>query len=480
MIDLRADSIIYQSQEYLVTLVTKLIDSKKLGKALEKEWDKADQVLAYLEGWEERNKLDNPADSNFILECLISLCDLNQFPAPLNILPGTTPAIIVGGRGEPGIPGAKGDKGDTGLAKDFQVVVNATSPVDTFDITDAKGARWDYVVVESDGAQRVSSITGHWLPDGTNAALNDNGAPDLGSSTDGIEFDIQIVGVTVQLVAVVTSGSWTVIGTRYFIPNNGNGSGPISNVLPNGAVYIGNNSNIAQARTISGAFSITNTGVATLNSGVIFDNHVSNTASIGLSKLATLPADAIVVTSSLGVLTTLPSPSIVELGYVAGVSSSIQLQLTSKLTDPTTTIGDIIYRNGSNVPARLPIGLAGQVLTVSGGVPVWSTPGAGFIQTLLNLGAWNMDSTSEVSIPHGLTRSKIRSVEVIIITDADAAAPADQSAIRPLFQHNGLGGDYRIEATNIVVRRLSGGVFDDTNYDNPSMNRGYILITSVP
>jgi hypothetical protein len=43
----------------------------------------------------------------------------------------------------------------------------------------------------------------------------------------------------------------------------------------------------------------------------------------------------------------------------------------------TTTTGDIIYASGANTPARLGIGSSGNVLTVSGGVPVWSAPAGG-------------------------------------------------------------------------------------------------------
>lgn len=43
----------------------------------------------------------------------------------------------------------------------------------------------------------------------------------------------------------------------------------------------------------------------------------------------------------------------------------------------TTTTGDIIYASGDNTPARLGIGSSGNILTVSGGVPVWSAPAGG-------------------------------------------------------------------------------------------------------
>ncbi len=43
----------------------------------------------------------------------------------------------------------------------------------------------------------------------------------------------------------------------------------------------------------------------------------------------------------------------------------------------TTTTGDIIYASSANTPARLGIGSANQVLTVSGGIPSWATPSGG-------------------------------------------------------------------------------------------------------
>ena len=63
-------------------------------------------------------------------------------------------------------------------------------------------------------------------------------------------------------------------------------------------------------------------------------------------------------------------------GAITGTLSSqtdLQNALNLKLTDPTTTAGDIIYRNGAGIQ-RLPIGTSGQVLEVVAGEPVWTTP----------------------------------------------------------------------------------------------------------
>jgi hypothetical protein len=43
------------------------------------------------------------------------------------------------------------------------------------------------------------------------------------------------------------------------------------------------------------------------------------------------------------------------------------------MTNPMTTTGDTIYSSSGSTPARLGIGTTGQILTVAGGVPSWST-----------------------------------------------------------------------------------------------------------
>jgi hypothetical protein len=54
----------------------------------------------------------------------------------------------------------------------------------------------------------------------------------------------------------------------------------------------------------------------------------------------------------------------------------------SGMTNPMTTTGDTIYSSSGSTPARRAIGTTGQVLTVSGGVPVWATPSAGAYTSL--------------------------------------------------------------------------------------------------
>jgi len=59
-------------------------------------------------------------------------------------------------------------------------------------------------------------------------------------------------------------------------------------------------------------------------------------------------------------------------GITASRAYTMPDQAGTLMIDPMTTIGDMIYRNGSNVTSRLPIGSTNQVLKVSGGVPTWA------------------------------------------------------------------------------------------------------------
>jgi hypothetical protein len=52
------------------------------------------------------------------------------------------------------------------------------------------------------------------------------------------------------------------------------------------------------------------------------------------------------------------------------------------------TTGDIVYASASNTLSKRTIGSTGQVLTVSGGVPTWSTPSTGADEIMVIMGAY--------------------------------------------------------------------------------------------
>lgn len=64
-----------------------------------------------------------------------------------------------------------------------------------------------------------------------------------------------------------------------------------------------------------------------------------------------------------------------------------------------TTTGDTIYASAASTPARRAIGTTGQVLTVSGGLPVWATPASSNINWVaVNAGGTSLSgSTTTIS-----------------------------------------------------------------------------------
>lgn len=481
MIDPRANSIVYQSQGYLVNLVDGLIKNKRLGKAFDKEWDKASTIIDGLEAYSEKDKLADPSSINFVLDCLIKLANLNQYPAAPTFNMANPPSLIVQ-KGDKGDPGNTGPQGPAGYATDIQTVVTTTSAIDIFSSSLSSAARWDYTVIRQTGEQRSGSLIGTWKADGSAFDINDICTEDIVGSTLEIEFVLQYTAGNIQLTAVVSGGVWSVVLTRYFIPNNGNGTGPISNALPNGQIYIGNALNQAQAQLMSGVINITNSGITAFNPGVIYDAAVNDGAGIQLSKLAILSPDRVVVTDFSGIITT-GNPSGQEVEYLTGVSDYLQVQLDSKLTDPTTTVGDIIIRNGSNLISRLGVGTNGQVLTVAGGLPSWqNATNGGVLFTVVEIGAWNMDTTPTVNIPHGLVTSKIRGViSVAIIRDdlsfaytSPGGISTTSDGLQEIASYIFLGGNY------IRLDRKTGSGYDGGNFVSTGINRGWITIAYVP
>lgn len=86
-----------------------------------------------------------------------------------------------------------------------------------------------------------------------------------------------------------------------------------------------------------------------------------------------------------------------EFQYINSLTSNAQTQIDSKMTNPMTTGGDLIYGGASGVPTRLANGTAGYVLTSSGGTsaPTWSAAGTGLavVQTLTTTGNINSATT---------------------------------------------------------------------------------------
>jgi hypothetical protein len=78
--------------------------------------------------------------------------------------------------------------------------------------------------------------------------------------------------------------------------------------------------------------------------------------------------------------TTPDDTALVKDGAAAIRTLGSSVDTTTKALNPSTTLGDIEYRSSTaNTNTRLGIGTSGQVLSVSGGVPAWSTISSGAV-----------------------------------------------------------------------------------------------------
>jgi len=99
-----------------------------------------------------------------------------------------------------------------------------------------------------------------------------------------------------------------------------------------------------------------------------------------------------------------------------------------KALNPSTTLGDIEYRSATaNTNTRLGIGTTGQVLSVSGGVPAWTTPAtSGANWSLLNTGGTALTGAATVTVSGISGKDKIQ----IVIIDASSNTTDDFISIR--------------------------------------------------
>ena len=95
---------------------------------------------------------------------------------------------------------------------------------------------------------------------------------------------------------------------------------------------------------------------------------------------------------------------------------------------------------------------------------------------VLEIGDWNMDSLNFRNVNHGLTMTKIRSISGILRDDGGNDFYSIGSHYSLLSQPLA-AAITSVQATWIVVTRLTGGAFDSTSFDRTSYNRGWLTVT---
>ena len=91
----------------------------------------------------------------------------------------------------------------------------------------------------------------------------------------------------------------------------------------------------------------------------------------------------------------------------------------------------------------------------------------------LEIGDWDMFATTIISVTHGLSIDEFESLRDLTVTIKD-----DPNTT----YHSGPSVDIslKVNTSGIVLTRTVGGVFDTTNFDSTSFNRGFITFTYLP
>lgn len=150
--------------------------------------------------------------------------------------------------------------------------------------------------------------------------------------------------------------------------------------------------------------------------------------------------------------TTPDDTSLVKDGASAIRTLGSSVDTTVKNLNPETTLGDISYRSSTaNTNTRLAIGTTGQVLTVSGGVPAWSTISAG--------GMTSLASGSLAASGTGLDLQSIsNSYNELVLYIYGWSLTVDSSRIYLTVNNTNTGTKYAYQR----MATISGGITNET------------------
>jgi hypothetical protein len=301
-----------------------------------------------------------------------------------------------------------------------------------------------YYNIPATGVTSVSVVSANGFA-GTVANATTTPAITLSTTITGI---LQGNGTAISAAAATGSGSVVLATSPVLVtPNLGTPSALVGTNITGTATGL-------TAGNISGT---TNSTLTTLSALSLPYSQIAGAPSAGITQLtgdvtAMGPGSSVasLVATSNGTLVTLnaltTAATLSSIGTITnGVWNGTTIAIanggtgqTSAATGfnalaPSTAVGGLIYGNGTNNYANLPIGSTGQILTVVGGTAAWSTPAAGGVTSV----AFADDSTTPIYSVSGSPITSSGTLGITLTTqnaNTVFAGPTTGSAAEPTFR----------------------------------------------
>lgn len=198
----------------------------------------------------------------------------------------------------------------------------------------------------------------------------------------------------------------------------------------------------------------------------------SETTALSSSSIAITPnglSECLASTSQLGIISTSTNAQ-----TQAGTSSSVAVTPASLESRQATTTMSGIQANATDVEAKA-LASTSKTITPS----TLSSVTGGLLNKVIEIGDWDMDTTTTVKIAHGLSNyKKFRgTVDVVIRDDSDTYYWRLDSMQASSGSCIGIDSS---DSTKIRLDRVNGGIFDTVDFNSTSYNRGWVTIAYIP
>jgi len=145
---------------------------------------------------------------------------------------------------------------------------------------------------------------------------------------------------------------------------------------------------------------------------------------------------------------------------------------TTGMVNPMTTTGDTIYSSSGSTPARLSIGSTGQVLTVAGGVPTWSSPASSSAAnaSALTTGTQTTTSGSYTGLTTATAVTVTTGTKALVIITTEMSHPTNSEQLWASWAVSGATTSASADSRSVFLETPSTGILPRVQ----TFTRGYI------